>query len=425
MQISTTKSIPNSDTTVFEAETKSTVTNSEQENKISSTFPSTTPPSTTVTTESLQTSSTSSPCASICPSNFYEGENACYKFIQLNNSQEFQFDDFQNACNSLSGVIASLSDFNVLKNVALFNKMKDSQNSNITLTFTNAVPTKTFKLTQIIRSIDMTKLTYGSMTVTGLSANEKYANLSAICRIGKFCEEYTCPIEEYFMSASAEYFKTAESPSTVLKAGETLNVQCTAIPKRSFQLKCDPRGYLIPDSSMIKCQGDNQMESEPEGFVKLCENCDKFNTESCEELPTGDYQCICKKYFSGETCRYPINACTNITCKNGGICVNRFSYAFCQCQAKYFGDICQYEYYISDEAWLMRMIVNVAVVVAVAEPASRTRKRPTSRFSSIKGKLWPVENDTASFNKFCKTLFHEMAHQWFGNLVTMVSINAI
>uniref|UniRef100_A0A7E4W487 Peptidase_M1 domain-containing protein n=1 Tax=Panagrellus redivivus TaxID=6233 RepID=A0A7E4W487_PANRE len=38
---------------------------------------------------------------------------------------------------------------------------------------------------------------------------------------------------------------------------------------------------------------------------------------------------------------------------------------------------------------------------------------------NIRESLWPQENDTISFNKFRKTLFHEMAHQWFGNLVTM------
>jgi len=37
--------------------------------------------------------------------------------------------------------------------------------------------------------------------------------------------------------------------------------------------------------------------------------------------------------------------------------------------------------------------------------------------------LWPLDNDTEqNIKKFEKTLFHEMAHQWFGNLVTMVSV---
>uniref|UniRef100_A0A915MZV4 Peptidase M1 membrane alanine aminopeptidase domain-containing protein n=1 Tax=Meloidogyne javanica TaxID=6303 RepID=A0A915MZV4_MELJA len=36
--------------------------------------------------------------------------------------------------------------------------------------------------------------------------------------------------------------------------------------------------------------------------------------------------------------------------------------------------------------------------------------------------LWPLDNDTEqNIKRFEKTLFHEMAHQWFGNLVTMVS----
>ncbi|KAE9551354.1 hypothetical protein FO519_005436 [Halicephalobus sp. NKZ332] len=38
---------------------------------------------------------------------------------------------------------------------------------------------------------------------------------------------------------------------------------------------------------------------------------------------------------------------------------------------------------------------------------------------NIKEALWPSENDTRSLRSFCKTLYHEMAHQWFGNLVTM------
>uniref|UniRef100_A0A914NE76 Peptidase M1 membrane alanine aminopeptidase domain-containing protein n=1 Tax=Meloidogyne incognita TaxID=6306 RepID=A0A914NE76_MELIC len=34
--------------------------------------------------------------------------------------------------------------------------------------------------------------------------------------------------------------------------------------------------------------------------------------------------------------------------------------------------------------------------------------------------LWPLDNDTEqNIKRFEKTLFHEMAHQWFGNLVTM------
>uniref|UniRef100_A0A914BVR6 Aminopeptidase n=1 Tax=Acrobeloides nanus TaxID=290746 RepID=A0A914BVR6_9BILA len=38
---------------------------------------------------------------------------------------------------------------------------------------------------------------------------------------------------------------------------------------------------------------------------------------------------------------------------------------------------------------------------------------------NIKETLWPVENDPKSFEVFSQTLFHEVAHQWFGNLVTM------
>nr|CAD2175168.1 unnamed protein product [Meloidogyne enterolobii] len=39
---------------------------------------------------------------------------------------------------------------------------------------------------------------------------------------------------------------------------------------------------------------------------------------------------------------------------------------------------------------------------------------------NVREALWPLDNDTEqNIKKFEKTLFHEMAHQWFGNLVTM------
>ncbi|KAI1727620.1 peptidase family m1 domain-containing protein [Ditylenchus destructor] len=38
---------------------------------------------------------------------------------------------------------------------------------------------------------------------------------------------------------------------------------------------------------------------------------------------------------------------------------------------------------------------------------------------NIKEALWPKYDDDYSFYKFSKTLYHEMAHQWFGNLVTV------
>lgn len=36
-------------------------------------------------------------------------------------------------------------------------------------------------------------------------------------------------------------------------------------------------------------------------------------------------------------------------------------------------------------------------------------------------KLWPREDDDGSFYRFSRTLYHELSHQWFGNLVTIES----
>uniref|UniRef100_A0A914PDI3 EGF-like domain-containing protein n=1 Tax=Panagrolaimus davidi TaxID=227884 RepID=A0A914PDI3_9BILA len=389
-QDTSTTSLPSKTSTTE----KPLITTSEpksQSTTVKTTETSTTEIKSTTNTTIPSTTSTPSSCNSVCPDGFFEADYACFKFIQPNNTQGWQYNDFQNACDSMDGVIASFNDFGYLNNIKLFKKITRSKNMKITFVFTNAIPTPNFYKTRFIPAINFTGLNSKKVPVVGLKQLEKYQKVSALCRVGKFCESYTCPIEEYFLPKTAKYLGTFAPATTVLKANETLNIYCMGELKRKFEVKCDRRGYLLPDSSSINCNGETETETEIEedGVVKSCFECKQNQTASCDDLQNGTFYCNCTEDYFGKTCTNRPNACKNFTCLNGGTCENRFSYAKCHCEQSYSGTFCQHDFYSNDgEEWKMRFIANAAAATVVAVETQRVKGK-TYRGPSFNGGRLP------------------------------------
>uniref|UniRef100_A0A914PL34 EGF-like domain-containing protein n=1 Tax=Panagrolaimus davidi TaxID=227884 RepID=A0A914PL34_9BILA len=388
-QEASTTSLP-SKTSTTEKPSTTTSEPKSQSATVKTTETSTAEIKSTTETAIPSTTSASSSCKSVCPSEFFEGDYACFKFIQPNNTQGWQYSDFQNACDSINGVIASFNDFGNINNKKLYKKMTRSKNMKITFVFTNAIPTPNFYKTRYIPAINFTGLNSTNVPFVGLKQLEKYQKVSALCRVGKFCRPYTCPIEEYFLPKTSKYLATFAPATTVLKANETLNIYCMGELKRKFEVKCDRRGYLLPDSSSINCNAETETETESEedGVVKSCFECKQNQTASCDDLKNGTFYCNCTGDYFGKSCENRPNACKSVTCLNGGTCENRFSYAKCHCEQSYSGNFCQHDFYSNDgEEWKMRFIANAAAATVVVV---ETIKLPSGRcrfFASFFGAL--------------------------------------
>uniref|UniRef100_A0A914QPG4 EGF-like domain-containing protein n=1 Tax=Panagrolaimus davidi TaxID=227884 RepID=A0A914QPG4_9BILA len=445
--VSTTQISPSSDvsqdtsTTSLPSKTSTTenpsTTTSEpksQSTTVKTAETSTTEIKSTTDTAIPSTTSTPSSCKSVCPSEFFEADYACFKFIQPNNTQGWQYSDFQTACDSLDGVIASFNDFGYLNNIKLFKKMTRSKNMKITFVFTNAIPTPNFYKTRFIPAINFTGLNSTNVPFVGLKQLEKYQKVSALCRVGKFCQSYTCPLEEYFLPKTSKYLATFAPVTTVLKANETLNVYCMGELKRKFEVKCDRRGYLLPDSSSISCNAETGNETEEDGVVKSCFECKQNQTASCDVLKNGTFYCNCTENYFGKTCKNLPNACKNFTCLNGGTCENRFSYAICHCEQSYSGTFCQHNFYSNDgEEWKMRFIANAAAATVVVV---ETIKLPSGRcrfFASFFGalaflfriKFGSPDTPYASEHGFCELTFSMTITCCFMALSGMIAESAL
>uniref|UniRef100_A0A914QVZ0 EGF-like domain-containing protein n=1 Tax=Panagrolaimus davidi TaxID=227884 RepID=A0A914QVZ0_9BILA len=266
--------------------------------------------------------------------------------------------------------------------------MTSSKNMKVTFVFTNAIPTPNFYKTRFIPAINYTGLNSTNVPFLGLKQLDKYQKVSALCRVGKFCQPYTCPIEEYFLPKTSKYLAAYAPATTVLKVNETLTIQCLGKPKRKFEVKCDRRGYLLPDSSSINCKVEAEAEAEEDGVVKSCFECKQNQTASCDDLKNGTFYCNCTEDYTGKTCTNRPNACKNVTCLNGGTCENHYSYAICHCEQSYSGTFCQHDVYSNDgEEWKMRFIANAAAATVVAVEGQRVKGKSYERFSFKSGRL--------------------------------------
>ena len=60
----------------------------------------------------------------------------------------------------------------------------------------------------------------------------------------------------------------------------------------------------------------------------------------CESTPTG-FKCNCFEGWGGQRCNENINECQNITCLNGGSCIDHINRYNCTCTGDWYGTHCE------------------------------------------------------------------------------------
>ncbi|KAI6226896.1 Peptidase M1, membrane alanine aminopeptidase,N-terminal domain-containing protein [Aphelenchoides besseyi] len=117
------------------------------------------------------------------------------------------------------------------------------------------------------------------------------------------------------------------------------------------------------------------------------------------------------------------------------IAVGRFR-SFCKTSALIDSEICiwRFAHWTNWESTAEKIIETIAnfqnemSAYLLADPVARlhfliapSKLKGMENFGllNIKESLWPIENDSNSYQEFTRTLFHEMTHLYFGNLVTV------
>ena len=74
--------------------------------------------------------------------------------------------------------------------------------------------------------------------------------------------------------------------------------------------------------------------------INDCENVTCQNGGTCVDQVNG-FACNCTPGYTGELCEMDIDDCVGVTCQNGGTCVDQLNGFICNCTTGYEGVHCE------------------------------------------------------------------------------------
>lgn len=78
-----------------------------------------------------------------------------------------------------------------------------------------------------------------------------------------------------------------------------------------------------------------------EQYVKCAKNTCKHGSTCTKHAVSDDVLCTCVVGAIGQRCEHNINDCKNVTCNNGGSCIDFLNGFLCNCTAGWSGQFCE------------------------------------------------------------------------------------
>lgn len=195
----------------------------------------------------------------------------------------------------------------------------DNESLNVDLLYVNERHSKLFLETKTVRIVSLQESSIALLKKNKTVTMETIvSNVTAVCKVPKFCQELTCDLNDYVFYHKADLLELPQNRTLVV--GQKIEVSC-ATRTTNLTVFCMNKGYLVPHPTNILCSAseDEIVETAWNRRVRSsCAECYAFGTERCIRVE-GGVTCQCREGWRDFTCWRTPNQCkmTGLTCEHG------------------------------------------------------------------------------------------------------------
>lgn len=123
----------------------------------------------------------------------------------------------------------------------------------------------------------------------------------------------------------------------------------TANELANLTIENDSKFNSLSHAECTFTRNDLKCICQPTYYGKTCEvfgdclsNPCHYDGSCVKNTISAGHKCFCHNGTSGSSCEVNFNDCKNITCRNGGTCIDLINNFICKCAVNYYGTFCAY-----------------------------------------------------------------------------------